>query len=143
MKSPPPEPISSSTFPTRFSTKPSTEPRYESSIVVGTKKFVKNNPETMQKFANAIVRAMIWINKNSNETVAKKAFAYFPDGSVNAKSLTYLRPSLSVDGFITPEGHNTIIAFCKSSGIIDRDIPYDEINDMSFIKRTRKIQAVT
>lgn len=34
-------------------------------------KFVKNNPETMQKFANAIVRAMIWINKNSNETVAK------------------------------------------------------------------------
>ena len=109
--------------------------RYESSIVVGTKKFVKNNPETMQKFANAIVRAMIWINKNSNETVAKKAFAYFPDGSVNAKSLTYLRPSLSIDGFITPEGHNTIIAFCKSSGIIDRDIPYDEINDMSFVKK--------
>ena len=109
--------------------------RYESSIVTGTRKFVKNNPETMQKFANAIVRAIIWINKNSNEAVAKKALAYFPDGSISVKSFAYLRPSLSVDGFITPEGHNTIVSFCKSAGIIDRDIPYDEINDMSFVQK--------
>ena len=109
--------------------------RYESSIVVGTEKFVKNNPETMQKFANAVVRAMLWMSKNSNEAIAQKAKTYFPDGSVNAKSLAYLRPSMSVDGLITPEGHNTIVAFCKSAGIIDRDIPYDEIYDMSFIKK--------
>jgi len=109
--------------------------RYESTVVTGTKKFVSENPETIQKFANAVVRAMLWINQNSNETIAEKALPMFQAGNVNAYTVGYLRPSLSIDGIITPEGHKTIVSFCKKEGIIDRDIPYDEINDMTFVKK--------
>ena len=59
----------------------------------------------------------------------------FQAGNVKAETISYLRPSLSVDGFITPEGHKTIVAFCQAEGIINRDIPYDEINDMTFVKK--------
>jgi NitT/TauT family transport system substrate-binding protein len=109
-------------------------PRYESTIVTGTKKFVSENPETIQKFANAVVRAMIWLNQNSDEAAAEKALPMFPAGNMAAHNIAYLRPSLSVDGIITPEGHATIVSFSLAEKIIDRDIPFDEINDMSFVK---------
>ena len=108
--------------------------RYESTIVTGTRKFVRENPETIQKFTNAVVRAMIWLNENSNEAAAEKALPMFPAGNVGADSISYLRPSLSVDGLISQEGHQTIVSFCLAENIIDRDIPYAEINDMSFVK---------
>jgi len=109
--------------------------RYESSIVTATKEFVENNPETVQKFANAVVRAMIWMNSNSDEDVAEMAAAMFQAGNMTAESISYLRPSVSKDGFITEEGHATIVEFCLAEGIIDRDIPYEEVYDMSFIKK--------
>ncbi len=112
--------------------------RYESSIITGTKKFVRDNPEAVQKFANAVIRAMIWIQDNSDEDVAKMAAGLFPAGSVTVESIGYLRPSLSKDGFISKEGHETIVAFCLSENIIDRDIAYDEVYDMSFIKNAYK-----
>lgn len=110
-------------------------PRYESTIVTGTKKFVRENPETIQKFANAVVRAMIWLNQNSDQAAAEKALPMFPAGNMAAHAIGFLRPSLSVDGLISPEGHATIVSFCRAEKIIDRDIPFDEINDMSFVKK--------
>ena len=110
-------------------------PRYESTIVTGTKKFVREHPETIQKFANAVIRAAIWLNKNSDEAAAEKALPMFPAGNMSAHNIGYLRPSLSVDGLISPEGHATIVSFCRAEKIIDRDIPYDEVIDMSFVKQ--------
>ena len=110
-------------------------PRYESTIVTGTKKFVRENPETIQKFANAVIRAMIWLDRNTDEAAAEKALPMFPAGNMAAHAIGFLRPSLSVDGLISPEGHATIVSFCRAEKIIDRDIPYDEINDMSFVKK--------
>ena len=109
--------------------------RYESTIIVGTKRFVRQNPETIQKFANAVVRAMIWLNKNSDEEAAKIALPLFPAGNISADSIGYLRSSLSKDGLISEEGHKTIVAYCRAAGIIDRDIPYDEVYDMSFVRK--------
>lgn len=113
-------------------------PRYESTIVTGTKKFVRDNPETVQKFANAVIRAAIWLNNNSDEAAAEKALAMFPAGNMSSHNIGYLRPSLSVDGLISPEGHATIVSFCRAEKIIDRDIPYDEVIDMSFVKKAYK-----
>lgn len=110
--------------------------RYESTIVTGTKKFVKDHPETIQKFTDAVIRAMIWLNKNSNELAAEKALPMFPAGNMAADAIGFLRPSLSIDGLISVEGHNTIVSFCRAEKIIDRDIPYDEVIDMSFVKKS-------
>lgn len=108
--------------------------RYESSIITATKEFVDNNPDTIQKFANAVVRAMIWMHQNSDEDVAEMAGALFEAGSITASRISYLRPVLSEDGIVTPEGHETIVDFCLKEGIIDSPIPYDEVYNMSFIQ---------
>jgi len=108
--------------------------RYESTIVTGTKEFVENNREVVQKFVNAVVRAMIWVSQNSDEEVAAMAKEMFQADSLTADEISYLRPSLSEDGFITEEGHEAIVSFCLAAGIIDRYIPYDEVYDMSFVK---------
>ncbi|OEF97416.1 ABC transporter substrate-binding protein [Desulfuribacillus alkaliarsenatis] len=107
--------------------------RYESSIVTGTKEFVASNPETVQAFANAAVRAMIWIDNNNDEDVAEMASKLFTAG-IAADRISYIRPSLSTDGFITEEGHETIVQFCLDEGIINREIPYEEVYNMSFIQ---------
>lgn len=109
--------------------------RYESTIITGTKRFIIENRETIQKFVNAVVRAMIWLQRSSNEEAAAKALPLFPAGSISADSIGYLQPSLSKDGLITEEGHKTIVSFCRAAGIIDRDIPYAEVYDMSFVKK--------
>ncbi len=108
--------------------------RYESNVVTGTKEFVENNPETVQKFANAVVRAMIWVSNNSDEDVAAVAADMFTAGNFTAEKISYLRPSISEDGFITEEGHETIVEFCLAENIIDRHIPYDEVYNMSYQK---------
>ncbi|MCC5908945.1 MAG: ABC transporter substrate-binding protein [Clostridiaceae bacterium] len=109
--------------------------RYESSIITATKEFVEENPETVQQFTNAIVRAMIWMDENSDADVAAKATPLFGGRAVTAEQISYLRPSVSKDGFITEEGHETIVEFCLEEGIINRYIPYDEVYDMSFIEK--------
>ncbi|MGO1369186.1 MAG: ABC transporter substrate-binding protein [Senegalia sp. (in: firmicutes)] len=44
-----------------------------------TKEYMKENPETIQKFTNAIYKGMIWVNENSSEDVAEALKGQFPD----------------------------------------------------------------
>jgi len=78
---------------------------------------------------------MIWLGKNSNEAAAEKAVPMFQAGNMAGEAIGDLRPYRSIDGLITPEGHKIIVSFCRAEGITDRDIPYDEVNDMSFVKK--------
>ncbi|WP_192930165.1 ABC transporter substrate-binding protein [Alkaliphilus pronyensis] len=111
--------------------------KYESTIVTVTKKYAEENPETVQKFTNAVVRAIIWQTENTDEEVARVATPVFPGKSyINAKLIEYLRSSLSVDGNISEEGHNTIIDFCLKEGLISSPIPYEDVIDTSFVKKS-------
>ncbi|SDZ07608.1 ABC transporter substrate-binding protein [Tindallia californiensis] len=107
--------------------------RYESSIIVGTKEFVEDNPEEVQAFVNAIVKAMAWLEDASNEEVVDIASEHFQGRGISADQIEYLRPSLNPDGMITEAGHETIIAFCMEEGIIERDISFEEIYDLTFL----------
>ncbi len=109
-------------------------PRYESTIIVGTKKFVDENPETVQKFANAVIRAMIWLNQASDEEAAATVQPLFQGANLTPQAIGFLRPSLSVDGLITEEGHDTIVSFCLEEKIIDRPLPFAEVYDLSFVR---------
>lgn len=44
-----------------------------------TKEYMKENPETIQKFTNAIYKGMVWVNENSSEDVAEALRGQFPD----------------------------------------------------------------
>lgn len=43
-----------------------------------TKSYMEKNPETIQKFTNAIYKAQKWIDKHTEEEVAKSIISFFP-----------------------------------------------------------------
>lgn len=111
--------------------------KYEASIVVASQKFIQNNKETTQKFANAMVKAMKWQQENSDEAIATLIKPYFSDlDMVDIIKLT--RSSLSKDGMISEEGYNAMEQFALSEELIKEKIPFNDIIDLSFIKNTQK-----
>ncbi len=112
--------------------------KYESTIATVTKDYAEKNPETVQKFVNAVVKAIIWQTKNSDETVAKMGAPLFEGVKFDAEMISYLRPSLSTTGDISKEGYSTIEQFCIKSKIITKPLPYEKIIDTSYVKKAHE-----
>jgi NitT/TauT family transport system substrate-binding protein len=112
--------------------------KYESTIVTVTKDYAQKNPEIIQKFVNAVVKAIIWQTKNSDETVAKTAAPFFEGVKINAEFVNSLRPYFSHTGDISLEGHNTIVKFCLENKIVSKPIPYENIIDTSYVRKAYK-----
>jgi NitT/TauT family transport system substrate-binding protein len=109
--------------------------KYESTIATVTKDYAEKNPEIVQKFVNAVVKAIVWQTKNSDEVVARTAAPLFQGVKMDAEFISYLRPSLSTTGDISQEGYKTIEEFCLKSKIITKPLPYEKIIDTSYVKK--------
>lgn len=112
--------------------------RYESEIVTVTKDYAESNPEVIQKFVNAVIRAIIWQSKNNDESVAKMAAPLFEGVTIDAELISYLRPSMSEDGDMSVKGYNVMSEFCLKNKIISGMIPYEDIIDTSYVRRAFK-----
>ena len=77
---------------------------------------------------------MIWLNQASDEEAAATVQPLFQGANLTPQAIGFLRPSLSVDGLITEEGHDTIVSFCLEEKIIDRPLPFAEVYDLSFVR---------
>lgn len=47
-------------------------------LVISVLNLIWKNPETIQKFTNAIYKAQKWINKHTEEEIAKSIISFFP-----------------------------------------------------------------
>lgn len=112
--------------------------KYESTIVTVTKDYAKKNPLIIQKFANSVVKAILWQSRASDELVAKTIAPLFEGAKFDAERISYLRPSLSTTGDISKEGYETIVKFCLETKLISKPIPYENIIDTSFIRKAHK-----
>lgn len=110
---------------------------YESQMVTVTKEFAENNPETIQKFVNAVIKAMDWQSKHTDEELAKLVSPMFEDRDL-VEIIGILRGSLSNDGFFSEEGYKAIEDFCLEQGIIKNPIGYENIIDMSYVNNARE-----
>ncbi|ADG83309.1 ABC transporter substrate-binding protein [Thermincola potens] len=112
--------------------------RYEAMTVQVTDDFIKTNPETVQKFVNAVVKAMKWQFDHSDEEVAAKIAPLFPGRKIDARLINTVKRSLSPDGYFTKEGYATVERFCKDVGLITKPVPFEEVIDQSFIKKAHE-----
>lgn len=110
---------------------------YESQMVVVTKKFAEENPETVQKFVNAVMRAIKWQNEHTDEEIAEVVAPMF-EGKDMVEIISILRDSLSTDGNYSREGFEAIERFCLEQGIISEPVGYDNIIDMTFVNNAKK-----
>jgi NitT/TauT family transport system substrate-binding protein len=107
---------------------------YPHKVVMATADYIKANPEVVQHFINAMIRAMKWEEKQDSAKIADMVAPYLL-GPQDEKIIADLRKPFSHDGIITPEGHKAIEQITIDVGLIKNPVPMDEVVDVTFVKK--------
>lgn len=108
---------------------------YHLYVVQVTDSFIKEHPETVQKFTNAVVKAMDWQNSHQPEEIAKAVSPLFPDAG-NEMFLQSVKDALrtqSPDGYFTRQGHDAAVRLSLDVGMIEKPLPMESVVDQSFL----------
>ena len=111
--------------------------QFPAEIVVTTKKFATEHPQTVQKFVNGLVKGTQWIHQHSSKEVAELTNDLFDAMTVDelAEKVALAKKAYSEDCYISKEGQKAVEGFSLETHVIDKLIPYDDIVDMSFVKK--------
>ncbi len=89
---------------------------YPTSVLYATQGYIDENPETVQKVANATVKALAWMNSHSAEEIVDKLPKEFISGDRETyiKAVENAKAIFSKDGRIDEEDIKTPLAVLKS-----------------------------
>lgn len=104
-------------------------------VVTVTKEYLEENPETVQKFVNAMVKGAEWIQEHSDDEVATSVQPLFEGMEYDdlVAKIELLRPIFSEDCYMPEEGENAIVQYAINTGVISSELNYDDIVDMTFV----------
>ncbi len=101
-----------------------------------TKKYMEKNPDVIQKFTNAILKGMVWVQNNSTEEIAKAVQPQFPDTDLEILKILIDRykaqDSWKPDLIITEEGLNHLMDIMELAGELDTRADYNKIVTTKF-----------
>ncbi len=107
-----------------------------------TKEYIDNNPEIVQKFTNALYKAMVWVSEHSSEEIAEAVMPQFPDTDkeVLVKLVERYRDqdSWKPDLIITEDGLNHMMDIMELAGELDKRADYEKIVTTKFAKKAMK-----
>lgn len=98
--------------------------------------YIEKNPEIIQGFSNALYEAMVWVEENDADQVAKVILPQFPD--TDEEFLTKIVQSYkdlnawNPDLVLGEDGYNRLIDIMKLAGEIEEGAPYDLIQTPNF-----------
>lgn len=109
----------------------------QTTIITCTKKFADENPDTVQRFTNACVKAMKWVSEHTPEEMAELLSPMFEGMTQEelAAKFSYLKSSFSETGEIVPDGYKTVEGFCLEQGLISKEIGFENIIPTQFVKK--------
>lgn len=89
---------------------------YPTSVLYATQGYIDENPETVQKVANATVKALVWMNSHSAEEIVDKLPKEFISGDRETyiKAVENAKAIFSKDGRIDEADIKTPLAVLKS-----------------------------
>lgn len=106
---------------------------------MATDKFIKKNPELIQRFTNAIYKGQIWCANHTSEEISKRIKAFFPDYDLATIAQGVKRykeyDAWSPNPLIKPEGLKKLQGIMISVGELEEEIPYEDIVDQTFAQR--------
>lgn len=104
-----------------------------------TKEFIEKNPEVIQKFTNALYKALVWVQEHSLEEIADAVLPQFPDTDkeVLMKLIERYREqdSWKPDLIITEEGFNHLMDIMELAGELDKRADYDKLVNTEFARK--------
>lgn len=101
-----------------------------------TKDYMEKNPETVQKFTNAIYKGMVWVQEHTSEEIADAVLPQFPD--TDKEVLVTLidryrdQDSWKPDLIITEDGFSHVMDIMESAGELDERADYKKIVTTKF-----------
>ncbi|RYL95015.1 ABC transporter substrate-binding protein [Sporolactobacillus sp. THM7-4] len=114
---------------------------YAYSVISVKQSTIKKDPETVQKFVNAMLKGLKLVNGNKTEAfnVLKKEFPTASEESLKASMDRAYKDNLwSKDGIITPEAVAKPMDVVRKTGIYTKGYQYDKLVNMSFVKKASK-----
>ena len=108
---------------------------YPLKVVMATEAYIEANPEVVQHFINAMVRAMKWEETQDSAKVAELVAPYLL-GPQDTAIISDIRKSFSHNGIISPEGHEAIENITLDVGLISKPISMDKVVDQTFLKKS-------
>lgn len=104
-----------------------------------TKSYIEKNPQIIQKFTNAIYKAMLWVQSHTTEEIAEAVKPQFPDTDheILVKLIERYREqdSWKPDLIISEEGLNHMMHIMELAGELDKRADYDKIVTTDFAIR--------
>ncbi|QXM05543.1 ABC transporter substrate-binding protein [Crassaminicella indica] len=103
------------------------------------KSFIEKEPETIQKFTNAIYKGMKWVENHTPEEIAKSISQQFPDADISILTAVAKRykeqDTWKPDLILTEEGLNHMMDIIELAGELDKRAPYEKIVTTKFAKK--------
>jgi NitT/TauT family transport system substrate-binding protein len=114
-------------------------PDYSFSVLQVTDEYIKSNPQTVQKFVNAMVAAEKWIADAPLDELTKVVAPYFQGmgPEVIKASLVMDREACSRTGLVTKEGHATAVKVFTEAQVLTKPVPFEAIVDNSFSQKAQ------
>jgi len=107
-----------------------------------TKEYIEKNPEIIQKFTNALYKAMLWVQEHSSSEIADAVLPQFPD--TDKEVLTTLieryrdQDSWKPDLIITEDGLNHMMDIMELAGELDKRADYSKIVTTKYAEKAMK-----
>ncbi|EST11843.1 ABC transporter substrate-binding protein [Sporolactobacillus laevolacticus] len=111
---------------------------YAYSVISVKASTIKNDPKTVQKVVNAMLKGLKVVNENKAEAykVLKKEFPTTPDASLHAAMDRAYKDNLwSKDGYITKASVAKPMDVLKKTGIYTKGYKYSKLVDMEFVNK--------
>jgi NitT/TauT family transport system substrate-binding protein len=112
---------------------------------VATSDFIKENPETIQKFVNAVAKGTKWLSTASNDEIADTLASFF-EGTPKEVIISSIERYKKQDTWpivpeLTPEHFETLQNVLINNGVLKPEQKVADMNavvDMSFVKKSGK-----
>lgn len=103
-----------------------------------TKEYLEKNPDTIQRFTNALYKAMTWVQESTTEEIAESIRPHFPDTETDIlislidryKSQDTWQPDL----ILKEDGLERMMDIMELAGELNKRADYDKIVNTHFAK---------
>ena len=104
-----------------------------------TRKMLKNEPETAEKFLKALYKAQQWVKKASDNEIAVAIEPFFPDTDIESREIVAKSnretDSWMYDPIMTEDSYERLLDIISSAGELERRPNMNEIVDNSFAEK--------
>ncbi len=109
-------------------------------VVMVNDDLIAKHPETVQKFSNAVVRAMNWQQENSVEKIAATVAPLFSsvDQDTFRSTIEFNMKALSSDGFFSEEAHQAAEKFSLEVKFTQKPVAMKNVVDEAFLKKAHE-----